>query len=156
MTKEYMAKITRIKATDAPGSSPEPTKSSSRQKAVTKTASAKKPVKMAKVASKSPKIAKKQAKQAKKQTKKDQKVKKPMPKWLRIITWPFRTLAIPFIALSRYIHDSWVEIRQVRWPNRKSTWKSVLAVLIYAALIIAFITLLDALFTFIFNKLLGV
>lgn len=57
----------------------------------------------------------------------------------------------PFVALGRYIRDSWREIRQVRWPNRKATWKMTLAVLVYCAIFMVFILLLDTLFTFLFN-----
>ncbi len=65
-------------------------------------------------------------------------------------------LARPFVALGRYLRDSWREIRQVRWPNRKATWKMTLAVFIYCAIFMVFILALDALFTFIFNLLLGI
>ena len=65
-------------------------------------------------------------------------------------------LVRPFVALGRYLRDSWREIRQVRWPNRKATWKMTLAVLIYCAIFFAFILLLDTFFTFIFNLLLGI
>lgn len=64
-------------------------------------------------------------------------------------------LARPFVALGRYLRDSWRELRQVRWPNRKATWKMTLAVLIYCAIFIVFIVLLDTFFTFIFKTLLG-
>ncbi len=64
-------------------------------------------------------------------------------------------LARPFVALGRYLRDSWREIRQVRWPNRKATWKMTFAVFIYCAIFMVFILVLDALFTFIFNLLLG-
>lgn len=64
-------------------------------------------------------------------------------------------LVRPFVALGRYLRDSWREIRQVRWPNRKATWKMTLAVIIYCALFAVFILLLDTLFTFVFNLLLG-
>ena len=64
-------------------------------------------------------------------------------------------LARPFVALGRYLRDSWREIRQVRWPNRGATWKMTLAVLIYCAIFALFILLLDTFFTFIFNLLLG-
>ena len=57
----------------------------------------------------------------------------------------------PFVALGRYLRDSWGEIRQVRWPNRKATWKMVLAVLIYTALFVVFISLLDMFFTWLFS-----
>lgn len=57
----------------------------------------------------------------------------------------------PFVALGRYLRDSWREIRQVRWPNRKATWKMVLAVLAYTALFVAIISLLDMFFTWLFS-----
>ncbi len=57
----------------------------------------------------------------------------------------------PFVALGRYLRDSWRELRQVRWPNRKATWKMTLAVLVYCAVFMIFLTLLDVLFTFIFD-----
>lgn len=64
-------------------------------------------------------------------------------------------LARPFVTIGRYLRDSWHELRQVRWPNRAATWKMTLAVLVYCVIFIIFITLLDSLFTFIFNLLLG-
>ena len=57
----------------------------------------------------------------------------------------------PFVAFGRYLRDSWREIRQVRWPTRKATWKMVLAVLIYTALFVVFITLLDMFFSWLFS-----
>lgn len=63
-------------------------------------------------------------------------------------------LARPFVALGRYLRDSWNELRQVRWPNRKNTWKMTIAVLVYCAIFIVFIVLLDTFFTFVFNLLL--
>lgn len=83
-----------------------------------------------------------QQNKAKKEIKKPHK--KPMSAPVRFITWPFR-----------YIHESWLELRQVRWPSRGATWKMVLAVILYTALFITIIMLLDALFTFIFNQLLS-
>lgn len=64
-------------------------------------------------------------------------------------------LARPFVALGRYLRDSWRELRMVRWPSRKATWKMTLAVLVYCAIFIVFIVLLDMLFTFIFNLIFG-
>lgn len=61
-----------------------------------------------------------------------------------------RVLTAPF----RYLRDSWREIRQVRWPNRKATWKMVLAIFIYTALFIVLIMLLDVFFTWLFNVIL--
>lgn len=132
--KEIMANVTRIKAKDSTSPKPLPKKPSKATKIVKKveTSSAK--------PKKSPKTSKTQ---------------KPMPKWLSVITWPFRIITKPFIALGRYIKASWREIRQVRWPNRKATWKMTGAILVYAALVLIIILLLDALFTFIFNNILG-
>ena len=81
------------------------------------------------------------------------KVKKPLPKRLHTITAPFRLIIKPFVLLGRYIHDSWTEIRQVRWPNRKATWKLVSAIFVYSAFFIILVALLDALFNFIFSKI---
>jgi len=64
-------------------------------------------------------------------------------------------LARPFVAFGRYLRDSWREIRQVRWPGRKLTWKMTFAVLVYCAIFIVFIVLLDTLFTFIFELLIN-
>jgi len=64
-------------------------------------------------------------------------------------------LARPFVTIGRYLRDSWREIRQVRWPNRKATWKMTLAVLVYVAFFMIFLTLLDVFFTFIFDLLFG-
>lgn len=133
-----MAKITRIKASDHASEEKEA-----------------KPAKVTKV-TKAAKTVKADKKAAKRQAKLEKKAnKKPMPTWLKVITWPFRMIAKPFIALGHYIRDSWREIRQVRWPSRSATWKMVLAVFIYAGLFIILIMLLDAFFTWLFNLLLG-
>lgn len=57
----------------------------------------------------------------------------------------------PFVAFGRYLRDSWREIRQVRWPNRKATWKMVGAVLVYTALFVIFISLIDLFFRWLFS-----
>ena len=54
-----------------------------------------------------------------------------------------------------YLRGSVQEIRQVRWPNRKETWKMTLSVIVYVIILAAAIMLLDALLQLIFNKLLG-
>lgn len=60
----------------------------------------------------------------------------------------------PFVAFGRYLRDSWRELRQVRWPNRKVTWKMVLAVFVYTAVVIAFLVALDILFDWLFSLIL--
>ena len=140
-----MANITRIKAGDSKGKTEkqnQPTKIHQE----TKTAISKQPAK------KLTKLEKAQQKYEKKQLKKQQKLakkasKKPLPKVLRILTAPFR-------KIGSYIHASWQELRQVRWPNRKMTWKLVSAVIIYTVLFSVVIMLLDAGFTLLFNNLL--
>lgn len=139
-----MANVTRIKAKDPTPKKPKPEKKSP--------AKAPSP---APAKSKAKPEVKTTKKTSKKVTKQPKSPKKPMSKPVAIITWPFRTIAKPFIALGRYIKASWHEIRQVRWPNRKATWKMTGAILVYAALIMIIILLLDALFTFIFNNILG-
>ena len=47
------------------------------------------------------------------------------------------------------------EIRQVRWPNRKETWKLTFAVIGYVAIAAICLGLLDALLKLAFNKLIG-
>lgn len=123
-----MAHVTRIKAGDKK-SEDKPKKSTSKN---VKTAV---------------KIAKNIVKEEKKAVKKEKAVKvkkekKPGNKFVRVITAPFR-----------YVHDSWLEIRQVRWPNRKATWKLVGAIFIYSAFFIVLTMLLDALFNFIFSQI---
>ena len=99
---------------------------------------------------KAEKIAKPEAKPTPKKAKVKNDVKAKEPKTKK----PF-VLFRPFIALGRYFKESWQEIRQVRWPNRKATWKMVLAVIIYTAIFVAFLVALDALFSLIFNQILG-
>lgn len=96
----------------------------------------------AKADKKALKSAKKAAKRSKKANKAD-RVEKPLKEVF--------LLARPFVALGRYIRDSWHEIRRVRWPNRKATWKMTGAVLAYCAVFMIFIVLLDSFFTWFFS-----
>lgn len=61
----------------------------------------------------------------------------------------------PFVAFFRYVKGAFSEIRQVRWPSRKATWKMVLAVLVYTAIFAIAISLLDLFFSWLFNIILG-
>ena len=127
-----MAKVTRIKANDTPRKSEEVDEPAiTRKKVVVKD-------------KKSEKDKRKEAKAAEKKVSEGKKSGKK----------PF-ILFRPFAYLGRYIRDSWRELRQVRWPNRKATWKMVLAVLVYTALFVVLISLLDLFFTWLFNLILG-
>lgn len=127
-----MAKITRIKASDSPkkeDESSEPT--ITRKKVVVKD-------------KKSEKTKRDKLKKAEKQIGKSKSTEKK----------PF-ILFRPFVALFRYLHNSWLELRQVRWPNRKATWKMVLAVLVYCLIFVVIISLLDLFFGWLFKLILG-
>ena len=150
-----MANITRIKAgeskekTSPKNSMPE---KNHQEKSATETTSHTQQTTVSTADKKLTKLEKAQQKYEKKQAKKQAKLekkanKKPMPKVLRILTAPFR-------KIGGYFHASWQELRQVRWPNRKMTWKLVSAVIIYTVIFAAFIMLLDAGFTLLFNNLL--
>ena len=89
------------------------------------------------------------AKVSKKPNPKKEKVKKEKSTGKK----PF-ILFRPFVAFGRYLKNSWHELRQVRWPNRKVTWKMVLAVFVYTAIVIAFLVALDILFDWLFSLIL--
>ena len=106
------------------------------------------PITRKKVVVKDKKQEKQKAKEVRKAEKQAKKAEKSDTKKVFIL---FR----PFVALFRYLRDSWREIRQVRWPNRKATWKMVLAVLAYTALFVLLISLLDLFFKWLFGLILG-
>lgn len=135
-----MANITKITAKD-----PNKPKTSGEPKDSSKDSPKDSPEKVTK---KLKTVDKKSEKEAKKAEKMAQKAEKKSGKKPFIL---FR----PFCALGRYFRDSWREIRQVRWPSRKSTWKMLLAVLVYTAFFMVLIVLLDALFTFLFNLIIA-
>ena len=60
-----------------------------------------------------------------------------------------------FAAIIGYFKGSWAELRQVRWPNRRTTWGLTLAVIIFTAFFIALIVLLDYVFQLLFDRILG-
>jgi preprotein translocase subunit SecE len=61
----------------------------------------------------------------------------------------------PAEAMRDYFVGAWVELRQVRWPNRRATWGMTMAVLAFTAFFILLILLLDALFKYVFQLILG-
>ena len=137
-----MANVTRIKAKD---DGPKSKAEKSEDAEITRKVSVK-----AKN-SDNKKVRAKEAVAAKKAEKAEKKAAKAAAKEDKKVFFLFR----PFVAIGRYIRDSFREVRQVRWPDRKSTWKMTLSVVLYVLLIAAIIMLLDAFFTFIFNQLLS-
>ena len=130
-----MAKITRIKANDSPSRKEESDEPAlTRKKVVVKD-------------KKTDKVKREEQRKKEKAISVNTGEKKDEKK-------PF-ILIRPFVYLFRYIRDSWRELRQVRWPNRKTTWKMVLAVIIYSALFMVIISLLDLFFSWLFGLILG-
>lgn len=61
-----------------------------------------------------------------------------------------RMLLSPF----RYVANSWKELKQVRWPNRRASWVLTLAVILFTAFFSIVILILDALFQILFKEVL--
>lgn len=61
----------------------------------------------------------------------------------------------PLGAIGRYLKGSWVELRAVRWPDRKNTWKMTGALIAFTFGFSVLILIIDAGFQYIFNVLLG-
>lgn len=61
----------------------------------------------------------------------------------------------PLVALGGYFVGAWNELRQVRWPNRRTTWALTFAVLAFTAFFIVVIILLDYGFQWLFQRILG-
>lgn len=49
-----------------------------------------------------------------------------------------------FAKIGGYFKGSWIELKQVRWPNRKATWGLTGAVILFTCAFLVFIVLLDA------------
>ena len=60
-----------------------------------------------------------------------------------------------FRAIGGYFKGAWIELRQVRWPNRRATWSLTGAVLAYSAFFVVIVLLLDAGFKYLFELILG-
>ena len=137
-----MANVTRIKAKDD-GAKKKASKSDDAEITRKVTIKAKN--------SENKKVRAKEEAEAKKAAKAERKAEKKANKNGKKAFILFR----PFVAIGRYIKESFQEVRQVRWPDRKSTWKITISVILYVLLVAAIIMLLDAFFTFVFSKLLS-
>ena len=56
-----------------------------------------------------------------------------------------------FVRIGGYFKGAWVELRQVRWPNRKATWALTVAVTLFSLFFMGLIILLDMLFKWLFE-----
>lgn len=61
----------------------------------------------------------------------------------------------PFKAIKDYFVGAWRELRQVRWPDRKATWGMTVALLLFTVFFVVVILLLDTLFKYIFQLIIG-
>lgn len=60
-----------------------------------------------------------------------------------------------FAPMTGYFIGAWQELRQVRWPNRASTWSLTLAVIVFSLFFVVLVTLLDILFEALFELLIA-
>lgn len=54
-----------------------------------------------------------------------------------------------------YFKGAWHELKQVRWPDRKSTWEMTFAVILFTAFFVVFVLLLDAAFKYLFDLIIS-
>lgn len=79
----------------------------------------------------------------------------------RFLLWPFKTRLVRFIGrvlaailFFRYFRESWQELKQVTWPNRRQTIQLTIAVFIFATVFGLIITITDYGLGKIFEKIL--
>lgn len=60
-----------------------------------------------------------------------------------------------FYSIGGYFKGAWDELRQVRWPTRRSTWELTIAVILFSAFFVVIIVLLDALFKYLFELIIA-
>jgi preprotein translocase SecE subunit len=64
---------------------------------------------------------------------------------------PRKGLWLVLTKIGHYFKESWQELKLVRWPDRKSTWKMTAAVVVFTAFFMTLIVLLDGLFDWLFK-----
>lgn len=60
----------------------------------------------------------------------------------------------PFRVVGGYFKGAWVELRQVRWPDRKATWSLTFAVILFSLFFALVILGLDWVFSYLFKEVL--
>ena len=61
----------------------------------------------------------------------------------------------PLNAITGYFRGAWQEIKQVRWPDRRSTWGMVGALIVFTVALFLVIILLDYGFAWLFKLIMG-
>ena len=123
--------VRRIKASESDNSTADKTEKKVMPKAATTKKSSKSAAATAKV----------------KPAKKTHKTEKPLGKYF--------FLFVPFVAFFRYVRNSWIELRQVRWTNRRATWALTLAVILFSLFFAILILLLDWLFNILVQEVMS-
>jgi preprotein translocase subunit SecE len=70
-------------------------------------------------------------------------------------TAPIEAKKNVFARIGGYFKGAWVELRQVRWPNRRATWGLTLAVILFSLFFVVLILLLDTLFKYVFELIIA-
>ena len=79
------------------------------------------------------------------------KMPKKAPKARKEPREPKNPFSKAFFGVIGYFKGAWYELRQVRWPSRKSTWSLTLAVILFSLFFVVIIVLLDLLFKSLFE-----
>jgi len=82
------------------------------------------------------------------------KVSKKTVKVTKERTAPTNPFLKTLFAIGGYFKGAWIELRLVRWPNRRATWGLTLAVILFSVFFAVIILLLDILFKFLFEIIL--
>lgn len=77
------------------------------------------------------------------------KAKLPLGAVLRVIKLLFRPLRW---LMPTYFVNSWREVRQVSWPNRRETWRLTMAVFIFAVVFGSLVAGVDKVLDILFKK----
>ena len=54
-----------------------------------------------------------------------------------------------------YFVGAWRELRQVKWPNRRTTWGLTISVIVFTIVLMLFIVGIDLLFDLLFKRIIG-
>lgn len=58
-------------------------------------------------------------------------------------------LLVPFVAIGHYFRESWHELRETEWTNRRKTWALTLAVILFTAFFAVFVLVFDWIFNWV-------
>lgn len=85
---------------------------------------------------------------------KDKKISKSLKPVANKVAKVGKGLFGTLVKIGRYFKGSWTELRQVRWPDRRSTWGLTIAVILFTLFFVALIILLDYVAKLLFELIL--